>query len=234
MIKEALQYLEQKFQAANEPVEAHGCMYSPVELNLIKAPETKPLVLHTLQGLVDYIRAQPMETASGIIHVLAPEKVNLILPLNEETRQRETLITVELLQSAFQFGRYLPQEEFIVSIQSQFIQTEARDALIKVAGSITAEAVTISEDDGISQRVTAKAGIARVEKIDLPNPVVLKPYRTFIEVDQPEVQFVLRMRAPAQLALFEADGGAWRNKAITSIAYWLNGALQGKNMPVIA
>jgi hypothetical protein len=236
MIKSALEYLKKEFLAASELVEAHGCMYSPVGLNVIRAPEAAPLTIHTLQGLVDYIGGQALEVRGCFIHVLSPDMVRLTSSLTEGTRQRETLAEVSLLQSAFRFGQYIPQEEFIVGVQSQFVETETRAALLKIAGSITAEAIQISEDDGVTQRATAKVGIARQAVVDLPNPVSLRPYRTFTEVDQPESLFVFRMRGGniPSLALFEADGGAWRNQAIKDIAYWLTGALQGKGMAIIS
>lgn len=232
--KEALEFLKKEFLAASDLKEAHDCLYSPVSLTLVKAPEAAPLVIHTLQGLVDYIGAQPTEAMGGIVHVLSPDDVNLVMPLTENTRQRETLINVKLLQSDFPFGRYLSQEEFIVGVMSQFVDTPTRADLLKVAGSITSEAVHTSEDDGITQRATARVGIARQETVKVPNPVTLRPFRTFTEIDQPESQFVFRIRTGAQLALFEADGGAWRNKAIKDIAFWLTGALQGRGIAIIS
>lgn len=46
--------------------------------------------------------------------------------------------------------------------------------------------------------------------------MTLKPYRTFREMDQPESPFVLRVwkdNEGVRLAVFEADGGAWKIKA---------------------
>ena len=236
MIKEALEYLNAKFLASAQLIEAHDCDYSAVQLNLIKAPMATPLTIHSLQGLADYLLSGDLatEASDAFIHVVQPDKVNLVMPLTGGTRQREHIIQVELLQSVFQFGQYMGQEEFITKVQSQFMPTKEREALLKVAGSITAEAVTIAEDDGITQRATARVGIARQATIGLPNPVTLRPYRTFTEIEQPESLFVFRMRAPATLALFEADGGAWRNKAIRDIAFWLSEALKQKSITIIA
>lgn len=193
-------------------------------------------MLHTLQGLVDYIKAHSEETKNCFVHILSPDAVDLITPIIGPTRQRERILSVGLVQTSFQFGMFHAQENFIVGLQSQFVDTETRDAVLKIAGSVTSEAITVSEDDGITQRAAAKVGIARQATIDLPNPVKLRPYRTFTEIDQPESLFVFRMRAgvPPSLALFEADGGAWRNKAIANIAYWLTGALKDIGTKIIA
>lgn len=59
----------------------------------------------------------------------------------------------------------------------------------------------------------------------VPNPVELAPYRTFLEVEQPESQFIFRMKDGPRCAIFEADGGAWRNQAITNIREYLKNEL---------
>ena len=44
----------------------------------------------------------------------------------------------------------------------------------------------------------------------VPNPVILRPYRTFMEVTQPAISCVFRVRKGPELSLHEADGGEWR------------------------
>ena len=46
-------------------------------------------------------------------------------------------------------------------------------------------------DDGVSQKATITKGIAGKEDVIVPNPVTLRPYRTFLEVEQPEKQVYL-------------------------------------------
>lgn len=57
-------------------------------------------------------------------------------------------------------------------------------------------------------------------------PIVrLAPYRTFREIKQPESEFLLRSRIDdnnvPKLALYEADGGAWKISAIHGIAEYI-------------
>ena len=92
---------------------------------------------------------------------------------------------------------------------------------MKVVGNIKEENVRQVGDDGVSQSVVAKTGVATVEDVKVPNPVILAPYRTFVEVDQPESAFVFRMKNGPLAALFEADGGAWRNSAIEAVSSYL-------------
>ncbi len=55
-------------------------------------------------------------------------------------------------------------------------------------------------------------------------------YRTFMEIAQPESEFVFRARKADSLphfALFEADGGAWRIEAMKRINAYLEEQLSG-------
>ena len=68
-----------------------------------------------------------------------------------------------------------------------------------------------------------------------PNPVTLRPYRTFNEVEQPASQFVFRINKLANLALFEADGGKWKLEAVESIANYLKNELaSNKKITILA
>ena len=58
--------------------------------------------------------------------------------------------------------------------------------------------------------------------------MVLKPFRTFAEAEQPESKFIFRMRKDEDgvtAALIEADGGAWKVQAIKNIANYLEDKL---------
>ena len=70
-----------------------------------------------------------------------------------------------------------------------------------------------------------KTGVASRGNAKVPNPVQLSPYRTFVEVEQPESKFVFRMREGARCGLFEADGGAWKLEAMNNIKEYLKEAL---------
>lgn len=93
-------------------------------------------------------------------------------------------------------------------------------------------------DDGVTQTVTAKQGVAFVQEVAVPNPVTLAPYRSFPEISQVESEFVLRVRAGRSegelptIALFEADGGRWQLEAVRRVKDYLKQRVGG--IPVIA
>lgn len=103
--------------------------------------------------------------------------------------------------------------------------------LLKFAGTVEAGSVAEYGDDGISQKATVKTGIASKGDAIIPSPARLKPFRTFVEVDQPISSFIFRMKddrcGGVQCALFEADGGAWKISAMEAIKAYLVKELEG-------
>ena len=142
---------------------------------------------------------------------------------------RRYLAAVEPLLPSFPFGTFRDSEEFLIGLQAKFAPTPDCDLLYKFAG--TAESGTVKQysDDGVTQQATVKNGVSSKADAIVPNPVLLAPYRTFIEVPQPMSSFIFRMRQgndKVDCALFEADGGAWRNEAMASTKEYLEAALE--------
>lgn len=233
MIKEALQYLlnldtepedrlvefvDQDGNVRNLVINASG-NYSEVESLDFKARQS--VHINTLTGLVDYVKAN-LERVDDplILQVCGEEKVILqsILFANGE---RETLVEVNAIVPKFHYGMFHKTEELIIALQSVFTKTADRDLLQKVVGSVKEENVRETGDDGISQAVTIKTGIASSDDVLVPNPVRLAPYRTFLEVEQPTSDFIFRMKDGPVGAIIEADGGAWRNQAIINVRDYL-------------
>ena len=54
--------------------------------------------------------------------------------------------------------------------------------------------------------------------IEIKPRVMLRPFRTFLEVEQPESEFLLRVDPDEGIGFFEADGGIWKLEAKKNIA----------------
>lgn len=76
------------------------------------------------------------------------------------------------------------------------------------------------------KKVTIKTGVASVAEAQVPNPVTLAPYRTFPEIEQVESKFIFRMKEGPRAAIFEADGGAWKNETMFLIKEYLKDELK--------
>lgn len=222
MIKEALAYLIGIGNARTETVGTQS--FSTQPYHLIPEPAVAPITVNTLSGLVDYLNSTFDGIDSVLVHVEGPTKVSVYSHLTRDNKRGTWIEAVALLPS-FRFDYYYDAESFNIKLQSMFTDSGSRTDVLKVVGNIRDEKVGEFGDDGVSQKVTAKTGVATVADVKVPNPVSLSPFRTFIEVEQPASNFVLRMKSGPECALFEADGGAWKQAAINNIKSYLTKSL---------
>jgi len=218
MIKEALKYIvglsETKTQILN------GAIYSDKLLFPVYEEVAEPIHTTTLGSIVDYIKngVDGGEYSEKIvIHISSPTNVSVFSELYGDSKKRDSFLTVAAEIPVFSFEKFYDAESFNIKMQSIFLDTNDKEAILLTIGNLKDSAVKTTSDDGISQTVTVKTGIAAVGEAKVPNPVELKPYRTFTEVAQPSSSFVFRMKEGGYCGLFEADGGAWKRIAIESI-----------------
>lgn len=234
--REALEYLVNLGEKKEPIIELDQGTFSRVSLNRVTEPLASKLTVSTLTGLVDYIKTN-VDKLEGklLIQVKSPEEVTLYSPLNAD-REREKYVSAEaILPNNVVYDRFLDTERFNIMLQSAFVDDEDKSKLLKYTALITDDTVKNFGDDGISQKVTVKTGVVSVSDAVVPNPVTLAPFRTFPEVEQPESKFIFRMKEGPSAALFEADGGAWRNKAILNIKAYLEKELEhNHNVEIIA
>lgn len=196
----------------------------------IKPPKAETLTINTLTGIVDY----GPSVSDKLIHVVDHKRVDVIDKSFADTwLTRSTYLTAVHSSPVFQFGSYYQLEDFMIALQAMFIQDQNTAEILKIIGNLKDESVKQVADNGITQTVTAKVGITMAENVPLPNPVTLRPYRTFMEIEQPESTFVFRMHSgrgtgqPPTCALFESDGRMWSLVAIKSIKEWLTDKIPG-------
>jgi hypothetical protein len=224
MIKEALEYIVGLKDAHEHVIDE--TTYTDKKLIPVFPNKLEDYIkASTLTSLVNYIKNNVDEctmTNRVIVHIVNPTTVEVKSPVYDMSMKRNNYIDINARVPRFNFGDFYDAESFNIALQSKFIQSNDRDIILKVVGNLKDEAVRTIGDDGVSQSVTTKTGVATVENVKVPNPVTLKPYRTFIEVEQPESKFIFRMKDGGYCALFQADGGAWENEAISNIKEYLN------------
>lgn len=232
MIKKALEYLVELARPNFETI--GGYVYSDKPLERIDYnPKAAKIEMNTLSSLIDYIKANVDEMPGKmIIHVQSPTLVQMYSELDYE-RKREYMVEVNASVPDFRFNQFSDHEPFCINLQSKFIDDPDTDRalLLKFAGTVEAGTVAEYGDDGVTQKATVKTGIASKGEAIVPSPVTLKPFRTFVEVEQPLSNFVFRMKQDRydgiQCALFEADGGAWKIAAMREIKTYLKEQLEG-------
>lgn len=207
-----------------EVMEINGLDYSSKQLHAIDDPKPEQVLMTTLTGVVDYVKNILAADDKCYVHIsdFAHVKLNAI----ERTSRggNKTFAVSAPAADMFEFGTWHGIENFIIALQGQFVQDETTAKILSVIGNVKDGVVRNFSDDGVTQSVTAKIGVAMVQDVSIPNPVTLRPYRTFIEVEQPVSQFVFRMKSgdkSPMCALFESDGGKWKNEAMENIKKWI-------------
>jgi hypothetical protein len=221
---------------ATEIIEVDELKYSTNPLHRVRYPKPDSLKTTTLTALVDYIKSNPDKLAQTlIVHVESPCKVSLLAEKWFDNERASYMSCQALTPNNITFDRFLDTEQFNIMLQSSFVENNARGLLLKVIGNIKEEGIKQIGDDGVSQAATIKTGVASVNDVVVPNPVILAPYRTFPEIEQPESKFIFRMQSGPKAALYEADGGAWRNEAMKRIKDYLSEALkENTNVQIIS
>lgn len=241
-IKEALEYSVELANNEEKIItsELDGIeYYDSKKHNLVELDPKKyarSIKLNTLTGLVEYLKSgrDGLDKEKLTVHVVSPTEVEVFSELDVE-RKREIYLTTEAILPQYNYGSYYPVDEFNIKIQSVFVGNADSDILTTFASAIHVDNGATVADNGTSQTVTVKSGVSSLAKGKAPNPVSLQPYRTFVEVKQPESNFVFRINDKPGCALFEADGGLWKNAAMRNVKVFLEKELEElENVEVIA
>ena len=236
-LKDALEHVEDlaRENEKTEVVEICGHTYANKALRRYDtANYAEPVKATTLSALADYIvncREEFTEGRRMIIHVVSPTKVRLMSALDGE-RKREVLFETDAQVSGFHFDQWYDQESFMIGLQANFAKTADLDAVLLLAGNIESKNEQTYSDDGCTQVATMTVGVAAKADAIVPNPVQLRPYRTFQEVEQPVSQFVFRIgdRGTPEFKLVEAEGGIWKTEAVRKIKDYLELVLSEQDM----
>ena len=104
------------------------------------------VTMNTLSSLVDFIKKSTGDFKGGqyIVQVVSPTNVILFSGLDAD-RKRETLAVVEAEIPDFSFGRFIENEEFIIGVQSKFLDEDAevndKPIILQFAGNVKAGTV---------------------------------------------------------------------------------------------
>lgn len=212
---------------------------------VIFEPRPDPIEISSLTGFVDYIDANRdgihLESAVAIIR--SYKRVDLVSAFGGQKLQRSTYLTASIDDGlkVYPFEKFMEVEGFVIALRSMFEPTEDLERLITYVSKVRGGKSFSLDDDGISQSASVVTGVsgALTKKETAPAIVRLRPYRTFRDIPQVESEFLFRMKLvdtesnTVGCALFEADGGRWRNQAVLSIKEFLQGYV-GEVIAIIA
>ena len=94
-------------------------------------------------------------------------------------------------------------------IRDRFSPGPGVDYLLDLLSRMSKDSGVTTRDNGVSQEVEARQGVALKALGQVKPRVALRPFRTFLEVEQPVSELLLRLDDDGNVGLFEADGGMW-------------------------
>lgn len=214
MQKDAMEYLVSL--AKPETYDVGGQIYSSKPLIRVPGyiPTTDCITVTSLASIVKLVKAEACKMGDVLplfVRVDSPRKVSVFSTYGQEYK-RHYLYDATCDAPDFHDG-FRSHDEAIIELRSRFSQDEGSDYLLDLLSRISKESVVSSEDNGVSQTVEARRGISLKEKVQIRSRILLRPYRTFLEVEQPESEFILCLNDNGDVGLFEADGGAWKLEA---------------------
>lgn len=240
IIKDAITKVEELAKAAVQVRDADGHSYlinsegyKEIRSDVPALP--KVYNFSSLDGLVKLIRKEHTDISKACdvkdvlyINVTSPTTVDVSTGVDGWNRR------AYLYHSSCEFTKHwtgqtwLEHEEAMIALRSQFIQSEGTAYLLDFLSRVSDENSIQSDDNGMTQSVQVRKGIALNAREPVKPIVSLKPYRTFLEVEQPESDFLVRVRSRDKLevGVIEADGGMWKITARRSIVAYLEKELK--------
>lgn len=222
MIKEAIQYIVGLKE--NKTYTIGGENYSDHELVRIEPHVDRPreIQVNGLSSIAELIREENgifSESLPIYIRIIDAREVSVFTSY-DKMMARDALYRCSCDAPFFRPG-WMEHDEAIIKLRSIFVQdTDASDLeyVMDLLSRISKESSVTSSDNGISQTVEARQGVALSQRVNVRPIVRLTPYRTFLEVEQPTSEFLLRLDGDGRVGLLEADGGRWKMDAKKCIA----------------
>ena len=229
LTRDAIEKIEELVgEPARRIVEINGHYHTYGKFNKIPYLKAEAIKLSTLDGFIKYVNDYSKEAEDNFM-VVVDSHLMVSFRANAENEDRDFEVHAHCEASNFvtnfKFDREYDPEEFMIKLQTGFVQTPERDNLIKVAGSMSGDSESRIEDDGITQSTTV--GRAVKTKVQIKNPVTLKPFRTFQEIDQIASPFIFRIGRDMDISLYEGDSGGWKLDAMREISKYLKDNLNG-------
>jgi len=227
MLKE---FVEKLIDLANPEIyEINGDTYTTNQ-KLVRVPEyidrLKRIDFSSLDGIVQAIRVEIERNEIFeplFITILSPSDVIVFTTLRDDLDRDYLYRAAPDLPRPFE--KWSDHDDAIIMLRSQFVPNEDVDYLLDLCSRISSNDSVKSEDNGVTQEVSVTAGVALRKYEIAKSRVSLMPFRTFLEVAQPESEFILRVKAgnielgkQPQIGIIEADGGAWKLQAKKNIA----------------
>lgn len=218
MLKQFAQFLSEMRETKIFDVDGKKFTNDP-KLAEIFPHKDRPAVFHvsSLDAICKLVRTEVERNVCPLFVCAESFKSVTVYSTYRDDYARDTLYSATADANGIPMG-WKTQQEMIVALQSLVVPTESSAELLNMLKSMTDESSVTSRDNGVTQEVTVKSGVSLAKTVQVKPRVKLIPFRTFLEVAQPESEFLVRVDKGNQIGLFEADGGIWKLEAKKNIA----------------
>lgn len=218
MLKEAIEKILSLAPPTTYQIDGHT--YASKELELIDPPEVSGL-----DSLCKLIKTELDKIGTTVmIRVVSYDRVEVFTTyLQDFTRYQ--LYSARADIPGFRTG-FREREQALIELRSLFLQNEGVAYLLGLLSRMSEQSQVDTHDNGVTQTVETVQGIALKANETIKPRVSLAPFRTFLEVEQPESEFLLRVSEDGKIGLFEADGGVWKLEAKQNICQYFDERLE--------
>lgn len=175
------------------------------------------LNVSSLDAICKLVRTEIERNVSPIFVCAESYKDVVVRSTYRDDYSRDTMYAAKADAPGLATG-WKSQQEWIIALQSLVIPTASSQELLNMIKNMTDENSVTSRDNGVTQEVTVRNGVSLNATVQVKPRVALTPFRTFLEVPQPESEYLVRVDKGNQIGLFEADGGIWKLEAKKNIA----------------
>ena len=209
-------------------VEVDGSVYSNQELVHIQDKKSMPrcIDLTGLDSICKMVRNEADHVGLQIFIQVKDYKSVSVFTSPDSDEDRLYLYKCTADTPAVTTDKFMPYEKAVIELRSLYIPNEGTKYLLQLLSSISNESKVTFSDNGVTQQVEARSGIALNSMVKVEPRVTLQPFRTFIEVEQPASEFLLRINERGEIGFFPADGGVWKLEATRNVAGYFENALK--------
>ena len=212
MLKEFVEKIAD--MAENKTHQINGEFYSDKPTYHIKREKYAPSIarFNSLEALVKMIKTEILkQRALPVIVDVSDHDFVRVFTTYDDDYDRDCLYESKAdVPYIGCIGNYYEHEGAMIMLKSLFKETPDLEYTLNLLTKITDDSSVSSSDNGLTQTVEAKKGISLLVHVEVSPRETLKPNRTFLEVDHPDSEFLLRVSEGGKIALFEADGGMWK------------------------
>ena len=219
MLKAAIQYLVGLKE--NKTYDINGETYSDHELVRIAPHVDRPreIQVNGLSSIAALVREEIFAFKDRVqlpiyIRIIDAREV-AVFTSYDDMMARDALYRCSCDAPSFRPG-WMEHDEAVIKLRSIFVQDgdiSDLEYVMDLLSRVSKESSVTSSDNGISQTVEARQGVALSQRVKVRPIVRLTPYRTFLEVEQPTSECLLRLDEDGRVGLLEADGGRWKMDA---------------------